>query len=179
MALCARAATATSAAAEGGRSANGGGLDSRAAADVALLWAAVDGFKEAVVLTRERHVDMEAYALSWLGHVYDVALQMDDISHRYHQRAVQWRPPGSPFNCVPCTGGKPMSLTCPSALPHLPPSSTARALGSEIPPHPRSLPLVFRLRTSNRPPPGQGAAAGGAAARAGARTSAGKAETGA
>ncbi|CAI5535470.1 unnamed protein product [Closterium sp. Naga37s-1] len=76
MALCARAATATSAAAAGGRSANGGGLDSRAAADVALLWAAVDGFKEAVVLTRERHVDMEAYALSWLGHVYDVALQL-------------------------------------------------------------------------------------------------------
>ncbi|GJP46489.1 hypothetical protein CLOM_g5770 [Closterium sp. NIES-68] len=65
----------------------GGGV--AGGADVALLWAAVDGFKEAVVLTKERHMDMEAYALSWLGHVYDVALQMDGIGHRYHQRAVQ------------------------------------------------------------------------------------------
>ncbi|CAI5488731.1 unnamed protein product [Closterium sp. Naga37s-1] len=84
MALYAQAA----AKAEDGGSTDGGspgGSD----ADVALLWAAVDGFKEAVVLTRERHVDMEAYALSWLGHVYDVALRMDDIGHRYHQRAVQ------------------------------------------------------------------------------------------
>ncbi|CAI5461582.1 unnamed protein product [Closterium sp. Yama58-4] len=84
--LPARLATAT-ATADGG-STNGGSPDG-SAADVALLWAAVDGFKKAVVLTRERHVDMEAYALSWLGHVYDVALQMDNIGHRYHQRAVQ------------------------------------------------------------------------------------------
>ncbi|CAI5483783.1 unnamed protein product [Closterium sp. Yama58-4] len=84
MGLCARA----TAKANGSRM-DDSRLGDKPAADVALLWAAVDGFKEAVVLTRERHVDMEAYALSWLGHVYDVALQMDDIGHRYHQRAVQ------------------------------------------------------------------------------------------
>ncbi|CAI5500459.1 unnamed protein product [Closterium sp. Naga37s-1] len=85
MALFARATAAEKT--DGGST--DGGSPGGSAADVALLWAAVDGFKEAVVLTRERHVDMEAYALSWLGHVYDVALQMDDIGHRYHQRAVQ------------------------------------------------------------------------------------------
>lgn len=52
-----------------------------------LLWAAVDKFKEAILLVREQDLEAEGAALSRMGTAFE-ALNMPTWAHRYHHAAV-------------------------------------------------------------------------------------------
>ena len=54
-----------------------------------MVWDVVDWYKQAIILTRENDVEMEAIALSRLGRVYDKILKMKSKASECFKRAIQ------------------------------------------------------------------------------------------
>ncbi|XP_057292718.1 uncharacterized protein LOC130621447 [Hydractinia symbiolongicarpus] len=54
-----------------------------------MVWKVVDLYKEAIILTREKDVEMEAIALSRLGNVYDKILKDKLKAKAYFRRSIQ------------------------------------------------------------------------------------------
>ena len=57
--------------------------------NVDMVWEVCDWYKQASILTRENDVEMEAIALSRLGHVYDRVLKMKAKASENFKRAIQ------------------------------------------------------------------------------------------
>ena len=54
-----------------------------------MVWAVVDWYKQAALLTRENDVELEAIALSRLGKVYDSVLKMKAKAQENLKRSIQ------------------------------------------------------------------------------------------
>eukprot|EP00243_Klebsormidium_subtile_P002359 TRINITY_DN14649_c0_g1_i1.p1 TRINITY_DN14649_c0_g1~~TRINITY_DN14649_c0_g1_i1.p1 ORF type:complete len:454 (+),score=119.84 TRINITY_DN14649_c0_g1_i1:200-1561(+) len=57
--------------------------------DMDFVWLAIDKYKQAAVLARERDLEAEGSALSRLGHVYKGVLKMEKTAHTYYFKAAE------------------------------------------------------------------------------------------
>ena len=57
--------------------------------NVNMIWEIVDWYKQAIILTREKDVEVEAIALSRLGRLYDRVFKLKYKASENYKRAIQ------------------------------------------------------------------------------------------
>ncbi len=75
----------------------------------AMIWEVLDWYKQAVVLTRECDVEVEAIAISRIGRVYDKVLNMKVRARENFKKAIQLAMSLHPRTFT--TDGKSLSLS--------------------------------------------------------------------